>query len=54
MFPDFDTITEYAFAIAFGGPPANPMGGNSIGITATKAKNLGVFGEVSYALHGLR
>ncbi|HPF26986.1 MAG TPA: TonB-dependent receptor [Steroidobacteraceae bacterium] len=48
IFPDFDTITEYAFAIAFGGPPANPMGGTSIGITQTKAKNYGLFGEVGY------
>ncbi len=48
LFPDFDTITEYAFSIAFGGPPGIPAGGTSIGITSTKATNLGVFGQVGY------
>jgi iron complex outermembrane recepter protein len=52
-FPDFNTITEYAFAIGFGGTPAVPNGGNgstgaSVAITGTKASNIGVFAEAGY------
>ena len=50
-FPDFNTITEYAFAIEFGGTPAVPDAGNgstgtSVAITGTKATNFGLFGEL--------
>ncbi|WP_308910444.1 TonB-dependent receptor [Pseudokordiimonas caeni] len=47
-FPDFDGITEFAFAIAYGGEPATPAGGTSNARTGSKATNLGLFGEVTY------
>ena len=54
-FPDFNTITEYAFAIGFGGTPAVPdvsngSTGTSIAITGTKARNYGVFAEAGWQI----
>lgn len=46
-FPDFDAITEIAFALAFGGTPATPAGGTSNAATATSSRNIGVFAEGS-------
>jgi iron complex outermembrane recepter protein len=48
LFPDFDAITNIAFALAFGGPPDPPAGGISNSVTSAKAQNYGVFGEFTY------
>lgn len=48
LFADFDTITEFAFAMAFGGSPASPRGGVSHSETYSKNHNLGLFGELTY------
>lgn len=50
IFPDFDGITNIAFALAFGGTPGTPAGGVSNADTAAKAKNYGIFGEFTYDL----
>lgn len=49
-FPDFDGITEIAFALAFGGTPATPAGGVSNAITGSRNNNFGVFAEGTYNL----
>jgi iron complex outermembrane receptor protein len=46
-FPDFDGITEIAFALAFGGTPGTPAGGISNAATATSSRNIGLFAEGS-------
>lgn len=48
LFADFDTITEFAFALAFGGTPASPRGGISHSDTFSRNTNIGVFGEITY------
>lgn len=50
LFADFSAITEFAFAMAFGGTPATPQGGSNHTVTTSKNDNIGVFGEVSYDL----
>jgi iron complex outermembrane recepter protein len=49
-FPDFDGITEIAFALAFGGTPATPAGGISNAITRSRNTNYGIFAEATYNL----
>jgi iron complex outermembrane receptor protein len=50
MFPDFSVITEYAFAMAYGGQPTGEdmTEGVSTAITQSSAKNLGAFGEFTW------
>ncbi len=50
LFPDFQAITEFAFALAFGGTPATPQGGSNHTVTTSRNDNIGIFGEVSYEL----
>lgn len=50
LFPDFQAITEFAFAMAFGGTPASPFPGSNHTVTTSNNDNIGVFGEVSYSL----
>ncbi|WP_422061052.1 TonB-dependent receptor [Sphingopyxis sp.] len=50
LFPDFQAITEFAFAMAFGGTPASPFPGSNHTVTTSKNDNVGVFGELSYSL----
>lgn len=53
-FPDFEAITEFAFAMAFGGtPPEIPIGGSrgvSSNLTRANAENLSFFGEFNYKI----
>lgn len=53
LFADFDTITEFAFALEFGGTPASPSGGVSFSETYSKNTNIGLFGELTYRLSDL-
>lgn len=48
LFADFNEITEFAFALAFGGTPASTTGGISHSETFSKNRNIGLFGEVTY------
>lgn len=48
LFADFQAITEFAFAIAYGGTPATPVGGTNYTVTTSKNDNIGLFGAVSY------
>jgi iron complex outermembrane receptor protein len=50
LFADFQAITEFAFAMAFGGTPATPFPGSNHTVTTSDNDNIGVFGEVSYDL----
>lgn len=50
LFADFQAITEFAFAMAFGGTPASPVPGSNHTLTTSDNDNYGVFGEVSYNL----
>ena len=50
LFADFQAITEFAFAMAFGGTPASPFPGSNHTVTTSNNDNIGVFGEVSYSL----
>ena len=47
-FPDFDGITEIAYALAYGGTPATPAGGISNALTNSNNDNFGVFAEGTY------
>ena len=50
MFPDFSMITEYAFAMAYGGEPTGEgmTQGVSESQTSSKSKNFGIFAEATY------
>lgn len=48
LFADFQAITEFAFAMAFGGTPASPFPGSNHTVTTSKNDNVGVFGELGY------
>lgn len=49
LFPDFEAITEFAFALAFGGTPATPtFAGTSVSVTTSKNNGIGVFGELGW------
>lgn len=50
LFADFQAITEFAFAMEFGGTPASPFPGSNHTVTTSKNDNIGIFGEVSYDL----
>ncbi|WP_447750065.1 TonB-dependent receptor [Sphingopyxis fribergensis] len=50
LFPDYQAIEEFAFAMAFGGTPATPFPGSNHTVTTSKNDNIGVFGELSYSL----
>lgn len=50
LFPDFQAITEFAFAMAYGGTPASPFPGSNHTVTTSHNDNIGIFGEVSYDL----
>lgn len=50
LFPDFQAITEFAFAIAYGGTPASPFPGTNNTVTSSHNDNIGLFGEISYDL----
>jgi iron complex outermembrane receptor protein len=50
LFPDFQAITEFAFAQAFGGTPASPFPGSNHTVTTSKNDNIGVFGELGYSI----
>ncbi len=51
-FPDFNVITDWAFSLAFGGTPSGLVetAGTSFATTTASSSNLGVFGEVDYAI----
>ena len=53
LFPDFALITEYAFAMAFGGEPSGEdlTEGLSFSQTKNDAKNLGIFGEFTWHIN---
>ena len=50
LFADFQAITEFAFAMEYGGTPASPFPGSNHTVTTSKNDNIGLFGEVSYSL----
>lgn len=50
LFPDFQAITEFAFAMAYGGTPASPFPGSNHTVTSSHNDNIGIFGEISYDL----
>lgn len=50
LFPDYQAIEEFAFAMAFGGTPGTPFPGSNHTVTMSKNDNIGVFGELSYDL----
>lgn len=50
LFPDFEAITEFAFAMAYGGTPATPFPGSNHTVTTSKNDNIGIFGEISYEI----
>lgn len=50
LFPDFQAITEFAFAMAYGGTPASPFPGSNHTVTTSHNDNIGIFGEISYDL----
>ena len=50
LFADFQAITEFAFAMEYGGTPASPFPGSNHTVTTSNNDNIGIFGEVSYDL----
>ncbi|MDX8359079.1 TonB-dependent receptor [Sphingopyxis terrae] len=50
LFPDYQAIEEFAFAMAYGGTPATPSPGSNHTVTTSRNDNVGVFGELSYSI----